>query len=182
MARLLGEWLKKYELFAPVKRDNVAIFERIHSASDVCLTDPNTTKPPKELLFPQSEALFTYSSADDPASTVAPLGDAAPRLLFGVRPCDARSLLLLDRVFDGEKYKDVYYLNRRANTLIVSVGCVKPRATCFCTSVDGGQAIHRQADASRRSGFALVIDSAYPDWSRAPNGHRNPHPRPTPCS
>jgi ferredoxin len=138
LARLLGEWLKKCELYAPVKRDNLAVFDRVHSASDVCLTNHNTTKPPKELLFPQSEALLTYSSSDDPASAETPLDDTAPRLLFGVRPCDARSLLLLDKVFDGERYKDVYYLNRRANTLIVSVGCVKPRSTCFCTSVGGG--------------------------------------------
>jgi len=138
VAHLVGEWLKEYELFAPVKRDNLVLFDRVHSVSESLLDHPNTTKPPKELLFPQSETLFTYGSTDDPASTETHLGDARPRLLLGVRPCDARSFLLLDKVFDGERHKDIYYLTRRANTLVVTMGCVKPRITCFCTSVDGG--------------------------------------------
>ena len=47
------------------------------------------------------------------------------------------SFTLLDKVFGGD-FKDPYYLNRRANTVVVSRGCTTPRASCFCTSVGGG--------------------------------------------
>jgi ferredoxin len=59
-------------------------------------------------------------------------------VLFGVRPCDARSFTLLDMLFDQEKYKDPYYIDKRAKTTIVALACVHPPyTTCFCTSVDG---------------------------------------------
>jgi ferredoxin len=47
------------------------------------------------------------------------------------------SFTLLDKVFGGD-FKDPYYLNRRANTVLVSIGCTTPRASCFCNSVGGG--------------------------------------------
>ena len=138
LINLLGEWLKEYELIAPVKRDNLVVFDRVDSAGEVLFNYSNTVKSAKELLLPQSETLFTYNSMDHSASIETHFNDAAPKLLFGVRPCDAKSFLLLDKVFDGERYKDAYYLNRRANTLVVTIGCVQPRTTCFCTSVNGG--------------------------------------------
>jgi ferredoxin len=63
---------------------------------------------------------------------------AAQSVLFGVRPCDAHSFVLLDKLFDQEKYKDGYYIEKRKSTTVISLACVKPPyATCFCTSVDG---------------------------------------------
>ncbi len=90
------------------------------------------------MLFPQVETLFTYASADDPSSIETPLRMERPRLLFGVRPCDARACGLLDKVFNSEDYKDIYYLTRRASLTVVGMGCVQARATCFCSSVGGG--------------------------------------------
>ncbi len=146
LADLVAGWLKEYEVFAPVKRDGLVVFDRVNSVDEIVLDYPNSTKPPKELLFPQAEELFSFSSTDSPMSMETHLDDVRPRLLLGVRPCDARSFVLLDKVFDGDRYKDVYYLTRRANTLVVAVGCVKPRTTCFCTSVDGGPFSEEGAD------------------------------------
>lgn len=138
IADLLDNLLRKYEVFAPVKRDDLVVCDRIGSGSEAFLDYTNSIKPPKEILFPQSETLFTYSSFDDAASIKVPLSKERPYLLFGIRPCDARSFTLLDKVFNEEKYKDVYYLNRRDAMVVVAIGCIKPRATCFCTSVGGG--------------------------------------------
>jgi ferredoxin len=60
------------------------------------------------------------------------------RVLLGVRPCDARANLLLDNVFAAEDYEDVYYTNKRENTVIIGLGCRQPLSTCFCTSFGGG--------------------------------------------
>ena len=60
--------------------------------------------------------------------------DGGQTILFGVRPCDARSFTLLDMLFDQEKYQDPYYINKRNQTTVVAVACVHPPyLTCFCT-------------------------------------------------
>jgi len=138
IADFLDNLLKEYEVFAPVKRDDLVVFDRIHSGSEAFLNYTNSIRPPKEILYPQSETLFTYSSTDNAASVEVPPGEERPRLVFGIRPCDARSFLFLDRIFNEEEYKDVYYLDRRDAMVVVGLACIKPRATCFCTSVGGG--------------------------------------------
>ena len=137
VASLLDRLIEKYELFAPVKRDGLILFEAIASGSEAFLDYQNSKIPPKGILFPQSETLFSSSSTRDAAEIEVPPGPEKPQLIFGIHPCDARSLTLLDKVFDGE-YKDPYYVNRRANTVVVSIGCTTPRTSCFCTAVGGG--------------------------------------------
>ncbi len=46
-------------------------------------------------------------------------------VLFGVRPCDAHSFVLLDMLFDQEKYKDDYYVAKRQKTTVISLACVQ---------------------------------------------------------
>ena len=54
-----------------------------------------------------------------------------------VRPCDARGLIILDRVFLGET-EDESYRRARRNTTIVGLHCLQPDRHCFCTSLGGG--------------------------------------------
>ena len=54
------------------------------------------------------------------------------RIIWGVRPCDARSLTILDRVFINKDYEDPYYSHRRKNTVVISLVCQKPGLGCFC--------------------------------------------------
>jgi len=138
IAGLLESLMEEYEVFAPVKRDGFVLFERISSASEVFLDYQNSLVPPKQLTFPQTETLFSYSSAKGEVKVEVPHREEKPQLIFGIRPCDASSFVVLDRVFDGEEYKDTYYLERREKTITVSMGCVRPRSTCFCSSVAGG--------------------------------------------
>lgn len=130
LASLMGE----YRVFAPVKTDTYTGFQQISSGTEAVLDFSNTKIPPKGILFPQSEKLFTYSVAGE-AVKVEEIIDDAKSVVFGVRPCDAKSIALLDNVFDNDKYQDPYYLTRRANTVLVGIGCNEPASTCFCTSV-----------------------------------------------
>ena len=134
IARFLDTLLTRYEVFAPVERDERVVFEAIGAGSEATLDYQNTTMPPKGILFPQTEQLFSYRSTKDTADIAVPSFKEKPQLIFGIRPCDARSFLLFDHVFDG----DPYYINRRETTLLVSMGCTDPPAPCFCTSVGGG--------------------------------------------
>ncbi|MFC1949267.1 4Fe-4S dicluster domain-containing protein [Chloroflexota bacterium] len=136
IAKWLDSLIQEYEVFAPVKEDDLILFDRISSAGEAVLDYQNSKMPPKRILFPQSETLFSYGSTKDAAKIEAPPVPEKPQLIFGIRPCDARSLTLLDSVFDGDS-KDPYYLNRRSNTSVVSIGCIKPNSTCFCNWVGG---------------------------------------------
>ena len=68
------------------------------------------------------------------------------RIIIGVRPCEARGLELLDKVFDSE-YKDRFYINNRDRTIIIGMACEEPDTACFCTSMNGGPSSSLGMDA-----------------------------------
>lgn len=133
----LERLLEEREVFAPQRRGDAVVLERIDSAGDVLLEYENTKASPKFALFPQRETLFGYRAEKGKAVLEVPRGETEGKVLFGVRPCDARGLLLLDRVFSAD-CSDPYYGNKRARTVIISMGCVHPNPTCFCRSTGGG--------------------------------------------
>lgn len=126
----------------PVIREGAAVFAESLS-SDVSIGRGNTKLPLKTLLFPRSEILYAYAKG---SAAEAALPDTRS-VVFGTRPCDAHSLLHLDKVFLDEKFTDPYYKARRDNTTIISLSCSDPRPTCFCTSVNGGPADAKGSDA-----------------------------------
>jgi ferredoxin len=128
-------------LYAPVRRRSELVFDVIQSPDEVALDYANTRKAPKAILFPQTECLLTYGAGaargDLNALTAPPL-DTTPTIILGLRPCDARAFLLLDAVFLQGDYSDPYYQARRESTLVVSLACARPRATCFCHALGSG--------------------------------------------
>ena len=136
----IGRWLeglgKDYEIWAPVKKNGLVSFHSIESAQEIYFDFLNSKKTPKDLFFPQSEVLFSFpkNGLEKEAETVL----QKPRIIFAIRPCDAKSLALLDQVFDSEDYQDPYYVERRKGTLLVGMACTHPQQSCFCTSVKGG--------------------------------------------
>lgn len=136
IAGLLDQLTKEYRVYAPVEKEGNIVFEAIKEGSEVKL-DALTKKPAKEILFPQSEELFSYSMSGE-GLTMKDNIDETKTVALGVRPCDARAMMLLDNVFNNDKYQDVYYLARRNNTVIITIGCNELKSTCFCTSVGGG--------------------------------------------
>lgn len=59
------------------------------------------------------------------------------QVIFGVRPCDAHGLSILDAVFINKQPVDPYYAARRENSLLVGLACRELHSSCFCTSVGG---------------------------------------------
>lgn len=128
--RLLGQ---NRRVFAPVKDRMGTTFSEVADPSLVCLDGLNTNLSPKEVVFPQWETLYTFE--EDQVNEVKLA--ARETLLFGARPCDARALELLDRVFTWEGIEDPYYLRRREKTCVVALACNTPGEACFCSSVGG---------------------------------------------
>lgn len=135
---LIAELASEYEIFAPVKEKNIVSFERLSSGNEAYLGFWNTKKPPKEVFFPQTEVLFTYRIGEKDVEIVESPAVKAKMMVLGVRPCDARSFVLLDKFFSFGEHKDLYYLEKRKNTTVVGLACNHPLSTCFCTSLGGG--------------------------------------------
>jgi len=139
ITKLLDTLIKEYRVFAPVEQNDFITFQEIHSGSEAFLDYINSKKPLKEIFFPQSERLFSYDlNRGEGWGVEEPASEKKQRIIFGIRPCDARSFVLLDNVFDGKPYKDPYYTDKRKHTTIIAVGCNHPGSTCFCTSLRGG--------------------------------------------
>ncbi|MCL6610709.1 MAG: 4Fe-4S dicluster domain-containing protein [Peptococcaceae bacterium] len=134
---LLDKLMSEYEVYAPVKEGAYSLYKKIKSGSEACFGYVNSKIPPKGVLFPQSEKLFCYNMTGEGAKLEECI-DSGKKVVFGIRPCDAKSLLLLDNVFNNDKFRDPYYLTRRENTLLVGMACLEPAGTCFCTSMGTG--------------------------------------------
>lgn len=133
---------KKYKVFAPLEQGGNVSFSEVVKADEVRLQNGNSKLPPKTLFFPQNEKLLRLEKGD---WTEESNGDEK-RVVFGLRPCDCKSLNLLDKVFSGTEFEDPYYLGRRKNTLIIALACNNPQLTCFCTSLNGGPSSEEGGD------------------------------------
>jgi len=134
--KFITEIIAKYNVFAPVENEGITLFKQIKNPSEINLEFSNSKVPPKALLFKQTETLFKFTPGVkgkiDPMDT-----NGGKTVVFGIRPCDAKSFAILDHVFKGD-YEDPYYLTKRENTILVGLGCTHPDVNCFCTSFDDG--------------------------------------------
>ena len=126
--------LEDYEVWAPVKKGAATLFDRLDDVTAVSLDLENQPVISKKAVFPQNEPLFSYDR--NGTVTEADLTAARETIVFGIRPCDARSFTLLDPVFDGD-VPDPYYLTRRSKAALVGIACIAPFVNCFCTSIGG---------------------------------------------
>jgi sulfhydrogenase subunit beta (sulfur reductase) len=160
-------------VFAPVKEGEVILIREIDSPSQVILQYRNAKESPKSVLFPQRESLFRYRMEKGKAEVDVPSGETKGRVLFGIRPCDARGLSLLDKVFSGG-CSDPYYIDKRSSTVVVSLACADPNPSCFCLSMGGGPCSAEGSDvllldlgdryvaeAVTEKGAALLKDEAF---------------------
>ena len=83
-------------VFAPIEDNAGSMFSQINSPSEILLNVTNSKIPPKSLLFHQTETLFKFKPgvAGEVKSTNQ---DNGTSVVFGIRPCDARSFNILDK-------------------------------------------------------------------------------------
>ncbi len=151
---MLGDLMDEYDVIAPTDHKGKVRFTNVSSTDDILFDYTSSHYKPTEMFFPQCEILFEADSGENVAHE--PPQPEKPALVFGLRPCDARSVRVLDKVFHWDGLDDPYYFNKRNNALLMVVGCNEPRSTCFCTSVGGGPADTTGADI-----FLTELPEAY---------------------
>ncbi|HHX86570.1 MAG TPA: (4Fe-4S)-binding protein [Firmicutes bacterium] len=128
--------LARRNLQVPVEDQGVIKFATLPESPAPALEHCNTTVPPKAHLFPQTETLYRFQPGNIKVETPSLEEES---VLLGVRPCDARAISIVERLFGGE-IDDPYFRRRRELVTLVGVACREPGINCFCTSVGGGPA------------------------------------------
>jgi ferredoxin len=147
LAGIIGKIAQDMPVFAPVKEEDNVLFKQLEKGQTPLIRFANSKNAPKNFFFPHSERMMKYTRTENGMAFSGAAEGAKESVLFGVRPCDAHSYLLLDMLFDQEKYRDPFYIDKREKTTVISLACVHPPySTCFCTSVDGSPTAADGAD------------------------------------
>ena len=135
----LKSWLTglkdRYQVMAPVLIEGSHLFRPISSPDEIAWDYYNSVVPPKELVFPITESLFTLEYENGEPKIQEPVIDRET-VIFGLRPCDARAIALLDASFLNDPV-DTPYARRRAMVTLVGWACTHPETPCFCANVGG---------------------------------------------
>jgi ferredoxin len=138
LQKFYGAIVASHETYAPVEKFGKFDFKRVSSLTEC---DPDSpiakTQSIKPLFFPRSAKVMKYvtTSAGTDVSEVDDDPLAGHKVILGAKHCDARSLQVLDKVYNWD-YIDTDYQKRRQNTVIVSTRCDTAGTHCFCTSLD----------------------------------------------
>ncbi len=122
-------------LIAPVAANGTTRFELIENAAKAKLDLEDYTASPKKVVFPQTETLFAFRNKGD-SLDIEEGEEIAPTVVFGIRPCDAKSFVVLDPLFNKD-FEDPYYKKRRDATVLIGQACAEPTNRCFCPSLGG---------------------------------------------
>lgn len=135
IAQLLKTCSQQFNVLAPSRDSGVAAMAE-WDGKDTSFLEwyRNTVVPPKASFLPQMEAMFRFHKGEEGYQIEPPAKNGQKQLLFGIRPCDARAMAILDMTFE-DAYKDPYYLEKRKKAVLVGLGCTNPCESCFCTSM-----------------------------------------------
>lgn len=144
--KLLNEWAKEFVVLVPSQDSGVARMSAWDGKGTAFLEwYRNTVVPPKNHILPSMEEMFRFKKNKNEYNIELPSSGGRKQLIFGVRPCDARALSVLDMLFK-DAYEDPYYMPRRKDTVLVGIGCTDPYDSCFCTSMGIAPAESRDVD------------------------------------
>jgi sulfhydrogenase subunit beta (sulfur reductase) len=131
---------RDHRLVAPVKNqqgDTAYTAIQALDRAEIDLTNQPQTSA-KLFFLPPRETLFTFDASIAGDYTFTPIfADVEPTIYFGLRSCDLSAILYMDVIF-LQQAKDPYYLHRRRDSILISIGCNDPFANCFCYATRNG--------------------------------------------
>ena len=151
---------KGYRVVGPIVREGSVVWERISSVSELpigwrdqqepgryrleqagsqeifgVVHGPQSLKP---FVFAPREPLLQITRSQDGFTTSPTLPQPEKVAVIGARACDLAGLVIQDRIFLNETYRDPYYATRRDGLFVVAVNCTRSLQTCFCASMETG--------------------------------------------
>jgi len=126
----LNKLLESFHVIAPVGQEAYSLYQTIKSGDEVCLDYIRPLKSAKEVFFPQNEVMFYFNQRTQ--KMIEPRAKDKTTILFGAPSCDLAGIAAQDKLFESGDFKDVYYIQRRRQTILIGMGCPEPAETCFC--------------------------------------------------
>ena len=152
LKKLITKWMKNYWVYAPIHNGHELAFQIVKKTAQIPPDEySNTRYPAKSLFLPQSEVLMKYDGILRSVENTE-----KEKILFGLRPCDAHAMHLLDHALVDEQNPDEYWKQKRESAIVISMGCTSPEETCFCTAVGGSPFNTADSDA-----LLVELEDAY---------------------
>ena len=155
------------DVFVPAIVNGVAEFARYREGIEPELDLVNTTMPPKDLLFPQTQKMYRFSVDANGNYTIGEYDESRKQLVFGIRPCDMRSIACLDEVFLTKGFVDEFYAGMRDKLTTVAIGCTRAEETCFCESMGVSPTAAPNADIMLLDGGDAYLVTAQTERGQA---------------
>lgn len=130
------DWQSKATIIAPRRVDDVPLYRVLQADAELDWLFDRPVLPLKEFLFPPTERLLLIQKTGKEIQLQETYLEGK-QIIIGARPCEARGLRILDKLFIQTNPIDPYYLHRRENTYLVGIACKTMGETCFCTSTGG---------------------------------------------
>ncbi|NQT46886.1 MAG: 4Fe-4S dicluster domain-containing protein [Candidatus Omnitrophica bacterium] len=146
LKKLINSLSNSFEVIGPKEIPNKGVFySPITGGDELYMGDSFAIEPAKKFFLKPSCAIL--SEKPDGGFGLEDVGvPSDKRVIIGLRPCEARGLTLLDKIFDAE-HKDKFYIEERSRTTLIGLACDKPDRGCFCTSMGGSPADGQGLDA-----------------------------------
>lgn len=140
---MVQEWSQNRRVYRPAAgrqqsahADCAPGWERVVGSAPLTMAVGPSKTSMKTFLYPQPETMQTFSlksSDPDKAMMKEPEKLTEKQIVAGLRPCDARSVLLNNLPYR----EDPFYQANLARTVMVGFTCSTMCATCFCDQVGG---------------------------------------------
>ncbi|MDP3695691.1 MAG: 4Fe-4S dicluster domain-containing protein, partial [Desulfocapsaceae bacterium] len=166
---MMQQWSKAHRVYVPalVKQpaaspDCAPGWRRVDGSGALILSTGPTPASVKTFFFPQPETLLTYTLENnhpDKGLMREPEKSKEMQVVVGVRPCDARSVLLNNLPYQ----EDPFFQTNRRRTVLVGFTCNQALSTCFCTLMGGSPLGSEGLDLAfsrTQDGFIVEVGSA----------------------
>jgi ferredoxin len=122
--KAIEQLLLSYIIFAAVDNEFGIDYEIVNS-ENIGRISYNKAKPATSLKT-------FFLPVKENVTSGAPL--KKQRVIIGAPNCDIQGLKLLDEIYLDKDFNDIFYRERRENTILISIDCFDKQEHCHCTS------------------------------------------------
>jgi ferredoxin len=113
-----------YNIYATISDEYSQDYELLTARKipDITYNKPKPVTPLKSFFLPVKE------------NVTSPRNPEKPRIILGTPNCDIVALDILDEIYLDENFNDIFYSQRRENTILISSDCFGTLEHCHCSS------------------------------------------------
>ncbi len=122
--KMLDQLLLSFSVYATVRNEFGIDYELItqNNIGDIIYNIPKPSTSLKTFFLPVRENVTSGGLLNK------------KRLILGSPNCDVSGLNILDEIYLDRDFNDIFYRNKRENTLIISSDCLEIQEHCHCTA------------------------------------------------